>query len=275
VSDYDADAFAAFEAAGWERQAATYETGVGRVTRRVIDRLLDAADVGPGSRVLDVATGPGEIAARAVARGAEVIGSDVAEAMLELARERHPEIDFQQAAAEDLPFPDGRFDAAVAGFLFLHLGRPERVASQLARVLTSGGRAATTVWDSPEHNRYLGVLFDAIGEAGATPPPDLPPGPPIFRLADESLFAGLLQDAGFADVTVETIRFTERFSGADDLWYGIMGGAVRLPPLVLGQPKPLQREIRSRFEHLLDEHRVGDGFEVPVSVKLASGRKPD
>ena len=50
-----------------------------------------------------------------------------------------------------------------------------------------------------------------------------------------------------------------------------MGGAVRLPPLVLAQPEPVQREIRARVERLLDDHRVGGGFEVPVSVKLASG----
>jgi hypothetical protein len=51
------------------------------------------------------------------------------------------------------------------------------------------------------------------------------------------------------------------------------GGAERLPPLVLGQPTPVQDAIRDRFEQLLDEHRVEDGFEVPVSTKLASGRK--
>ena len=104
-----------------------------------------------------------------------------------------------------------------------------------------------------------------------TPPRDLPAGPPIFGFADEAVFARLLEDAGFSDVTVETVAFTERFSSADELWNGIMGGAVRLPPLVLAQPEPVQRAIRARVERLLDEHRVGDGFDVPVSVKLASG----
>ena len=193
--------------------------------------------------------------------------------MLDRARAKYPEIDFRQANAEELPFEDGRFDAAVAGFLLLHLARPERVASELARVVGKDGRTATTVWDAPERNRYLGVMFDAIGEAGATPPPDLPPGPPIFRFADESLFAQLLEDAGFADVTVETVAFEERLSSAAELWEAIMGGGVRTPPMVLGQPEPVQREIRSRFEELLEKHRVDGGYDVPVSVKLASGTK--
>lgn len=274
MSEYDPDAFTAFEVAGWERQAATYEASVGRVTARAIDPLLDAAGVGAGTAVLDVATGPGEIAARAAARGANVVASDVAEAMIERARIKHPDIEFRQAPAEQLPFEDGSFDAAVAGFLLLHLARPERVASELARVVVTGGRIATTVWDAPERNRYLGMLFDAIGDAGATPPPDLPPGPPIFRFADENALARLLEDAGFSDMTVETIGFEERLSSAGELWEAIMGGAVRLPPLVFGQPEAVQREIRSRFEALLEEHRVEQGFDVPVSVKLASGRKP-
>ncbi len=273
VSDKDLDAFTAFEVAGWERQAATYEASVGRVTSRVIDPLLDAAGVVAGSRVLDVATGPGEIAARAAARGAKATGCDVAEAMLERARAKHPGIDFRQANAEELPFEDGRFDAAVAGFLLLHLARPERVAAELARVLAVGGRVAATVWDAPERNRYLGVMFDAIGESGATPPPDLPAGPPFFRFADESLFAQLLEGAGFADVTVAAVAFEERLASSGELWEAIMAGGVRTPPMVLGQPEPVQREIRARFDELLEKHRVDGGYDVPVSVKLASGTK--
>ena len=273
MSDKDQDAFTAFEVAGWERQAATYEASVGRVTSRVIDPLLDAAGVVAGSGVLDVATGPGEIAARAAARGAKATGCDVAEAMLERARAKYPRIDFRQANAEQLPFDEGRFDAAVAGFLFLHLARPERVAAELARVLAVGGRVAATVWDAPERNRYLGVMFDAIGESGATPPPDLPPGPPFFRFSDESLFAQLLEDAGFVDVTVETVAFEERLASSNDLWEAIMAGGVRTPPMVLGQPEPVRREIRSRFDELLEKHRVDGGYDVPVSVKLASGAK--
>ncbi len=273
MSEYDPEAFTAFEVAGWERQAATYEASVGRLTSRSIDPLLDAAGVVAGRTVLDVATGPGEMAARAAARGAAVIGIDVAEAMIERARASHPGIEFRQAHAEDLPFEDGRFDAAVAGFLLLHLARPERVASELERVLVRAGRVATTVWDAPERNRLIGVMFDAIEETGATPPSDLPPGPPIFRFADESVLSQLLQDAGFTDVAVETVAFDERFSTADELWGTIMGGAVRMPPLVLGQAEPVQREIRFRFEQLLEAHRVEDGYDVPVSVKLASGTK--
>jgi ubiquinone/menaquinone biosynthesis C-methylase UbiE len=86
----DAAAFNAFEAAGWERKAPTYDDFFGRVTNQLVDPLLDATGVGAGTRVLDIATGPGDAAAEATRRGASVVGIDVAAAMVQLARERHP-----------------------------------------------------------------------------------------------------------------------------------------------------------------------------------------
>jgi hypothetical protein len=69
----DADAFNAFEAAGWDDQATTFADSFGRITRRLVDPLLDAAEVGSGSRVVDVATGPGYAAAKAAERGTSLV----------------------------------------------------------------------------------------------------------------------------------------------------------------------------------------------------------
>ena len=139
----DADAFNAFEAAGWEDQAPTYDHFFGRTTSRLVDPLLDAAPVGPESRVLDLATGPaGYAAAKATERGASVVGVDIAPAMIRLTRQLHPDIDFRQADAEALPFEDRSFDAVVSNFVVPHLGRPERVVSELVRVLNNGGSLA-------------------------------------------------------------------------------------------------------------------------------------
>jgi len=81
-----AEEFKAFEAAGWSRRAKTYGRVSGAITARFVDPLLDAAQVGAGMRVLDVATGPGHVAAAAAARGAEPVGVDIAEGMLAVAR---------------------------------------------------------------------------------------------------------------------------------------------------------------------------------------------
>ena len=88
-------------------------------------------------RVLDVGSGPGYVAAAAAARDATAVGVDVAPAMVALARTLHPQVEFVQGDAEHLQFADDSFDAVVANFAILHLGRPEQAAAEFARVLVS------------------------------------------------------------------------------------------------------------------------------------------
>jgi SAM-dependent methyltransferase len=275
MSDYDPVAFDAFEEAGWgTKDAADYDALAGRVTSRVADPLLDAVGAGPGTRVLDIATGPGYVAARAAERGADSVGLDFSETMLAYARSRSPGVEFVRGDATNLPFPDDSFDAVIAAFLLLHLGRPEEAVAEAARVLAPDGRAAFSVWSEPSRSRWLGVVFDAFMDVGAHPPAGVPPGPPIFQLADEGEFTRLLAGGGLVDVAVETVEFSLQLESADELWTGLAQGAVRVRPMIVGQPPALQRALRARFDELLEEYRTENGFEVPVSVRLGWGRKP-
>jgi SAM-dependent methyltransferase len=275
MSEYDPIAFDAFEEVGWgTKEAAHYDALAGRVTSRLADPLLDAVGAGPGKRVLDIATGPGYVAARAAERGADSVGLDFSEFMLAHARRGAPSVDFVHGNATALPFPDGSFAAATCAFLLLHLGRPEKAVTEAARVLAPDGRAAFSVWDEPSRSRWLGVVLDAITAAGAHPPADVPPGPPIFRFADDNEFTRLLAEAGFVDVAVKALEFPLQLESGDELWTGLLDGTVRVRPLILGQSPEMQRAIRARFDDLLEEYRTEKGFDVPVAVKLASGRKP-
>jgi SAM-dependent methyltransferase len=269
-----ADAFNAFEAAGWEKQVSGYQDFFGPITTRLVCPLLDAAAVDRGGRVLDVASGPGYVAAAAAERGASVIGVDIAEGMISLARRLQPQLDFRFGNAEALPFADASFDAVVANFVLLHLGRPERAAAEFARVLDADGRVALTVWDLPDQARFLGVLVDAVAEAGASSPQDIPVGPPIFRFSDEREFASLLRDQGLHDIDVRTISFSHAEPSSDALWHGLLGGTVRISALILRQTDDMQRQIRAAFDRIVKPYEVDAGLDLPVSVKLASARKP-
>jgi SAM-dependent methyltransferase len=270
----DADAFNAFEAAGWQRQAAGYEEFFGPITTRLVEPLLNAAEVGRGARLLDVASGPGYVAGEAAERGASVVGVDIADAMISLARRLHPRLEFRNGNAEALPFPDESFDAVVGNFVMLHLGRPERAAAEFARVLAPGGRLALTVWDVPERARFLGVLLEAVAAAGAGPPDDIPAGPPFFRFSDDEEFDRLLRGQRLEDTKIRTISFTHRSSSPEALWRGLLGGTVRTSALILRQPSEVQRQIRAAFDRIVGQYQIGTGLELPVSVKLASARKP-
>jgi ubiquinone/menaquinone biosynthesis C-methylase UbiE len=273
MADVDADAFNAFEAAGWEAKAAGYDHFFGAFTSRLVDPLLDAARVGPGVRMLDVASGPGYAAAQAAERGASVVGVDIAEAMTALASRLHPQVEFVHGNAEALPFTVESFDAVVGNFALLHLGRPEQAAAEFVRVLKPGGRLALTVWDAPGQARFLGVLLEAVAAAEAGPPDDIPHGPPFFRFSEDQEFARLLNEQQLEEVQVRTIAFPHSFGSPDEFWDGLLGGTVRMSALVSGQTEAVQREIRTAFDRLVERYAVDDGLELPVSVKLASGRK--
>src|SRR3954451_7958600 len=162
MSAGEASAFKVFEAEGWSAQAGTYGGLTGAITSRLAESLLDAAGVRSDQRVLDVATGPGYVAERAAARGARVMGIDIAQGMLELARQRVAGIDLLRADAEELPFGSASFDAVVGGFVINHLPDPQRALAEAARVLVSGGQVAFSVWDRPERMRVIGLVTEAI-----------------------------------------------------------------------------------------------------------------
>jgi SAM-dependent methyltransferase len=165
---------------------------------------LAAASVGVGTRVLDVATGPGWVAAQAAERGASVVGVDVAEAMIARARSAHPQLDFRRADVHELPFADASFDAGVGNFAIMHFSRLERAVAQCARVLRPGGRLARSAWPS-FRAPVGGVFLDAVAEARAVPPADLPRGPDFFRFSDDEEFAAVLRQQDLASPVVTGI----------------------------------------------------------------------
>jgi SAM-dependent methyltransferase len=270
----DPDPFDVFEVAGWEEKAAEYSRFLGSITSRMSKPLLDVAAVTATSRVLDIGTGPGHVAAQAAARGASVVGVDVAEAMIELAGRLHPNLDFRRADAYDLPFDDESFDAIVGNFVILHLGRPEQAAAEFARVLAPGGVLALTTWDLPERSRFPGLFVDAVANAAVRSPGNVPSGPDFFRFAAPGEFESLFRDCGLEQAKVNTIAFPLFVNDADELWNGIIQGTVRASALINGQSLETRQQIRETFDTLIDPHRQGDGFELPVSVKLAAAKRP-
>jgi demethylmenaquinone methyltransferase / 2-methoxy-6-polyprenyl-1,4-benzoquinol methylase len=107
------------------------------------ERAVELAGVGPGSSVIDVATGTGDLAialARAVAPGGEVVACDFSERMLARARRKAPELRFEWADALSLPYASDRFDAATVGFGARNLADLDRGIEEMVRVVRPGGR---------------------------------------------------------------------------------------------------------------------------------------
>ena len=195
----DQAAFRQFELDGWKTSAPVYFDAIVGVNSQSVPALLDAAGVAAGVRVLDLACGPGHIAAAAAQRGAQVTGVDFSPQMLAQARRRYPDIAFQAGDAEALPLADASVDAVVMGYALFHFARPERALAECARVLRPGGRVAFTAWALPVPGSALAIA-NACLKAHATLDLGLPEGTPFHRFSEPDECRRVLTAAGFVDV---------------------------------------------------------------------------
>jgi SAM-dependent methyltransferase len=272
-ADIDAEAFRTFERHAHDRIAESYSDFLAPITNHAISPLLDVAGVREGSRVLDVACGPGLLAGEAAARHATVVAVDLSPVMLALARKQHPAVEFREGDAEALPFAEGSFDAVLCNFGLGHFPRPERAMEELARVLVPGGVVAVSWWQLPR-SRLNGIFFDAAREAGLTAPSGVPAGPPPDRFSDERRFEQLLGSAALTDVRVSTLVWRARVESLDAWWNGGLGSMVRVAAVIAGQPADVLRRTREIFERLAREHAADGAFLVPLAASIATGRRP-
>ena len=269
----DPDAFRDFEHAGWKINVSEYEDAFARLTSQAIGPLLDAVGVRQGIRLLDVATGPGYVAAAAAARGARVVGIDFSAPMVARARELNPAVEFQEGDAEALSFPDGSFDAVVMNFGILHLARPEQAISHAARVLRPGGRFACTAWAKPEEAVGFGIVLNAI-QAHGNPGVQLPQGPPFFRFSDPVECDRTLREAGLLDVKVTHVPQVWRFNAPDEPLEAFYNGGVRIKAILRAQSGEALEAIRRAVREGAKKF-VRHGFiEIPMPAVLASAAKP-
>src|SRR5260221_8969375 len=156
------------------RQQGAWSSGdyavVGTTLQIVGEELCEALDIRAGQKVLDVAAGNGNVSLAAARRWCDVVATDYVPALLERARERavaeRLDIEFREADAEALPFPDGSFDVVVSTFGVMFTPDQDRAAAELARVCRSGGKIGLANW-TPEG--FIGQLFKTIGKHVAPP----------------------------------------------------------------------------------------------------------
>jgi ubiquinone/menaquinone biosynthesis C-methylase UbiE len=156
------------------RQQGAWSSGdyavVGTTLQVVGEELCEALDLRAGQKVLDVAAGNGNASLAAARRWCDVVATDYVPALLERARERADAerltVEFREADAEALPFPDGSFDAVVSTFGVMFTPDQDRAAAELVRVCRPGGKIGLANW-TPEG--FVGQLFKTIG--GHVPPP--------------------------------------------------------------------------------------------------------
>ena len=263
----DITAFQRFERDGWDRVAHLYDATWAPLTTQLVEPLLDAAAVGAGQRVLDLACGPGYVAAAAAARGAELVALDISAAMVEEARRRHPDLDVRQGAAERVDLPDQTFDRVLMSFGILHVADPPAVLREAHRLLRTGGRFAFTVWAAPDVSPGARLIDGAIS-AHALPVDDLPSGPDTYFLADPQRIGATLDAAGFtaSEVTLLTARW--RVPNADWVIAAERHAGVRTAALLARQDAHRLADIAAAIADGIRTFRDGDGYLLPMAAQV-------
>jgi ubiquinone/menaquinone biosynthesis C-methylase UbiE len=265
--------FREFEHHGWQQAAGRYHDAFAAVTMQAVAPLLDAVRAGPGVRLLDLASGPGYVAAAAARRGASVLGVDFSAAMVNEARRRHEGIQYEEDDAERLSLPAGAFDAVAMNFGMLHLSLPERAVEESHRVLRPGGRFAFTVWDTPDKARGMGLILEAIQKHGDMNAP-IPPGPPFFRFSDPAESERVLSNAGFTGIQVSNVPQSWFLPSEESLFEAFYYGSVRNAALLRAQKPGALTAIRAALRNGMEAFRKGGMFELPMPAVLSAAVKP-
>jgi SAM-dependent methyltransferase len=273
LSPEDAERFRSFERQRHDNLAKTYRDFFTPITALAIKPLFDAIRLEGGIDLLDVATGPGSLAAEAHRLGAKTLGVDLSPGMIELATRSYPGMDFRVAEVEHLPFTDRSFDAVVCNFGLGHFPCPEASVAECIRTLRRGGRIALSWWDDPSKQRIQGLFREAIAEIGIAPPPDVPEGHSVFRFSDTDEFRRLLEGGGLTDIMVQDHKTTYLIPDVDTLWYGGLGSFAMTGSAIAHQDQATQVAIRAALERRAAAYRTPVGLELPIAFKIGAGRK--
>jgi SAM-dependent methyltransferase len=264
-------------AEAWHRWGPTLEAWLGEST----ERMLDAAGVTTGSRVLDVAAGAGGqsiVAAKRVGLDGEVVATDISPTILTYAAKAAAEAGVTnlrtvEADGEDLDdLPAGTYDAAISRVGLIYFPDQQRALAGIRRSLRVGGRFAAIVYSTPAKNEFFSIPVSIIRERAQLPAP-LPGQPGPFSLGGEGVLEDVLATAGFHDITVETVPSPLRLTTAVECVRFERESFGALHQMLKGVPELDRAGVWNDIERALSRFEGPHGFAGPCEMLVAAGTR--
>ncbi|MGK2861516.1 MAG: class I SAM-dependent methyltransferase [Chitinophagaceae bacterium] len=230
-------------------------------------------------KILDIAAGTGEpgLTIASMLDGGNVVLTDVAQDMLEIAKENAQRrgignIETRVCDVSELPFDDNSFDAISCRFGFMFFPDMQIAANEMARVLKPGGRLATSVWNVPEKNFWVTAMMGTIKKNMDLPQPS-PGAPGMFRCSPPGLMRGIFEKAGFKNVSEQEVA-TKLNAGTIDTYWNMMTevGAPIVAALSQADDE-IRRRIKTQVFELLKEKYPDGNVAIDASAILISGEK--
>ena len=244
-----------------------YDRFMGHYSRELAPAFADFAGVETGQRIVDVGCGSGVLTEELARRvGADHGAGADPSPLLDACAERVPGADLKRAPAEDLPWPDDSFDAALAQLVVHFMNDPEAGIAEMARVTHPGGVVAASTWDFSGGMKLLGTYWESAKA--------LEPGAESESSAfDEARLDALWRQAGLGDVVVDALVVSTRYEDFDELWDTFLLGVGPAGQHLAAQPPERQSAIRAEYFSRLGE--PAGPFELHARAWAVRGRVPD
>jgi SAM-dependent methyltransferase len=231
--------------------ADAYDRFMGRYSVQLSPQMAALAEVRSGQRVIDVGCGPGALTTELVARlGTDAVAAaDPSQPFVDAARERHPGVSVALAPAEDLPFDDDAFDAALAQLVVHFMTDPVGGLAEMRRVTRPGGVVAACVWDHEQGNSPLGPFWRVMRDLHPTAPNESG-----LAGSREGHLVELLTAAGCSDVEGATLPVRVEHESFEEWWEPFLLGVGPAGAFLAGLDADAAAEVREASRALL-----GDG----------------
>ncbi len=207
---------------GFQGSGEAYDRFMGRYSTPLAAAFADAAGIAAGQRTLDVGCGPGALTTELVLRlGAENVAAiDPSESFVEACRRRNPGVDARVGRAEELPYANGLFDAALAQLVLHFVTDPDATAREMQRVLRPDGIVAACAWDFDEGMTMLRLFWDAALALD----PSAPDEAETRRFGRDGEIAELFVGAGLRDVASGALDVEAGYEDFADFWEPFLTG---------------------------------------------------
>lgn len=247
-------------------------------SRAATELVVEGANLSPGLKVLDLASGSGEPAlsiAKAVAPGGQVVATDMVAEMLHAAKENAEasglsNIEFHAADAEQLPFRNSEFDCVTCRFGFMFFPDARKSLAEQHRVLKPGGRLSYVVWGPAEENPLFSVMLVPFLKyvPVSQPPPD---APSVFRYADEQKLASTIRAGGFREVHTQKLSVKWPWPGPPkEAWDATRELAAPFKKMIAALPKEKTEQV---FGEIIEGiNRYYDGNVVNFHATLVAAQ---
>jgi ubiquinone/menaquinone biosynthesis C-methylase UbiE len=264
----------------WQKWWKTIEIGAGKVSRR----LIELAEIKPGSRVLDIATGIGEpaiTAANQIGNNGHILATDISPQMLSVAKQRaislglQNVIEFKEGDTETLDLPSSTFDAVLCRWgmtLFLDI---DTGLSNIYKSLVDGGHFAAAVFSSADKVPVLAIAANTIMKETNSPPPPSPKVPGLFNLSDENMLKNSFVKSGFRGVSVERVSVTFEFDSAETYTSCILETSASLHVRLMNETQVRSKEILKTVTEAAGKYRDNNTGKVRLENEtiLIVGKK--